>query len=248
MDVYKDELDTSLIDDYLLSDDIWKQYQIEEMQLNTLPLFDSVSSSLECEKTNQLKYDCMWNGHSKIKSKTIDVKPPVQQQQVQQSLLKPDLRLSVDPNTIVPMMPTFHCSIQTPPISDDEDTKPTHILQSLQSALSENELDDGDLSDYFKDDGNNGWSFFEKDLDDDEDEEEENVQIKEEVMSFFEEDLDYEDDKVKIKQEMLSLEEQHENEMRALYAASDHSYHKGTHHADLRFGNLGIDTPSDSGE
>lgn len=234
MDVYKD-LEATLTDDYLLSDDIWKQFQIEEMQLQSLPVIDSMTCSMLCEKNCQVKYDCMWNGHCKgahgnrsCNSKSVapspppgDVKPPVMQ--VQQSLLKPDLKITVDPNTVVPMMlPTMHYSIQTPPISDDEDTKPTHILQSLVSALSENELDDADLSDYFK--GDESWGFFDEELEEEDEEEEE------------EEEDDNEEE----------INKKHENDMRAYYAATDHSYHKGT--APMHSANLGIDTPSDSGK
>ncbi|KYB28785.1 N-myc protein [Tribolium castaneum] len=229
MDEFKIEFDATLTDDYLLSDDIWKQFQIEELQPFSSSFDCSTTCSFLCDEKNcQVKYDCMWNGHCKgahgnrsCNSKTTpgDVKPPVVQVP-QQSLLKPDLKISVDPNTVVPMMPSLHYSIQTPPISDDEDTKPTQILQSLQSALSENELDDADLSDYFKDD--DAWGFFDDGLDEEEEEEEEE-----------EDEIDEERRK-------------HENDMRAFYAATDHSYHKGT--APVHSGSLGIDTPSDSEE
>ncbi|KAJ3660344.1 hypothetical protein Zmor_004795 [Zophobas morio] len=238
MDGYE-EPDTRVTSDYhLLSDDVWKEFQIEEMQLHSIPDDDVVAHILG-QRHYQVKYDCMWNGHSKggpgirsIKSESptppADLKPPVVQ--AQQSLLKPDLKLSVDPNTVVPMMPYY--SLQTPPISDDEDTKPmTHILESLETALNENELeiDDGDLSDYFKEDGKE-WGFFDEEIEEEEEEEEKEVKDVKEVIDV-----------------KPTIDEQQENEKRAFYAATDHSYHKGTHPGMLP-GNLGIDTPSDSEE
>ncbi|CAH1372268.1 unnamed protein product [Tenebrio molitor] len=190
------------------------------------------------DKTCQIIYDCMWNGGHNPRgaheeqcykvgagSSPGDASAPVVQVgSSQQSLLKRDAKLIVDPNAVVPMTP-FNSLLQTPPISDDEDTKPTPILQSLVSALSENELDDGELSDYFRgDDGN--WMVFDDKIDEEEEE-------------------DALEDDERETEEARSQRQQ--VEMRAFYAANDHSYHKGSYTA-AHSDSLGIDTPSDSEE
>lgn len=113
-----------------------------------------------CEIRN---HDCMWAGHCGSKEHPADeprhtscfipptpvIRPPVpiKQENItnkpmagQQSLLKPAVRAA---NTLMP---------QTPPMSDDEEvkTKSTQVLQILNEAISECDLDeDSDLCDYF---------------------------------------------------------------------------------------------------
>lgn len=162
----------------VLSDDIWDKFDLDFPELSGVDNIDEINSGENsclpflngiCKIRN---HDCMWAGHCASKEHPTDEpriymyctinnstpgfsrlpipmvkrenKPPAP---CQQSLLKPAVRAAA---SVVPMMPTMHTP-QTPPMSDDEESKckPTQVLQILNQTISECDLDeDSDLCDY----------------------------------------------------------------------------------------------------
>lgn len=117
----------------------------------------------------------------------------------------------------------------SPPISDDEESKGSALLKLLNDAIEECDInEDSDLCDYFED-GDEG------DNQEDEDEEEED------------------DDVVEVVVQDIKPEPQQQSDITPVVtrpyfnAVSDHCYHKDKN-ASMRMINLGIETPSDSGE
>ncbi|XP_018569007.1 transcriptional regulator Myc-1 isoform X2 [Anoplophora glabripennis] len=230
----------------VLSDDIWNKFELDFPELSGIDdIFDEIDTNDDsllpflngiCQIRN---HDCMWAGHCASKEHPTDEprfhmycainssapgytrapivtikresKPPVP---CQQSLLKPAVRAAA---CVVPVMSTMHTP-QTPPMSDDEETKckPTQVLQILNQTIAECDLDDdSDLCDY------RGGDYF----DDDEDIE-----------------VNVTDPSPAVKETAKS------NIRSCQFAAeSDHSYHKDKN-ASMHMPNLGIDTPSDSEE
>lgn len=229
----------------VLSDDIWDKFELDFPELSGIDdIFDEIDTSGDsllpflngiCQIRN---HDCMWAGHCASKEHPTDeprfhkycainssasgssrapiptikqeIKPPAQ---CQQSLLKPTVRAAAC--VAQPMMPTNHTP-QTPPMSDDEESKckPTQILNPT---IAECKLeDDSDLCDYRGDD-------------------------------YFEDDEDLE---VNVTDCGPTVKESAKPNIRSCQfaAESDHSYHKDKNASMHNIPNLGIDTPSDSGE
>lgn len=149
----------------------------------------------------------------------------------QQSLLKPAVRMA---NTM----------LQTPPMSDDDEdrnvNKQTTLLQILNQAIHECDLDeDSDLCDYFDEDVD-VLETAEVHVKQEDEEEEDHDDDEEEEEEEDEEDDDMEEEQI----DVVKRQEQEEMNIRMKFAAeSDHSYHKGKN-MDV----CGLVTPSDSGE
>lgn len=221
--------------DYLLSDDIWKKFELEAedlansfderfWELDDTDYLSDLYPMLDCVIRN---HDCMWAGHcaskehATVEDQTEKLptqgvwKAPVQRQTVlpgRSVLLKPPVKTPVAP------------SPDSPPMSDDEETKAkpaTTMVQIINDAIEacDNIDEDSDLNEYFEEGEDED---IVRDPKDEEDEEEE------------EDDDEDEDD-----EQAASV---------ARYAGeNDHCYFmdKNTYG---RVNGLGIDTPSDSGE
>lgn len=224
--------------EYLISDDIWKKFELEAddlansfdeyfWELDDTDYLSDLYPMLDCVIRN---HDCMWAGHcaskehTTVEDKTEKLptqgvwKAPVQRQTVlpgRSVLLKPPAK------TPAPVA----ASPDSPPMSDDEETKAkpssTPMVQIINDAIEECENldDDSDLNEYFED------GEDEDIVRDPKDEEEE------------EEEGDDEDDD----------EEQQAASVARYAGENDHCYFMDKN-AYGRVNGLGIDTPSDSGE
>lgn len=217
----------------LLSDDIWKKFELEAddlangfddcfLGLDDTDYLSDLYPMLDCVIRN---HDCMWAGHcaskehatAEEKSEKLPTqgvwKAPVQRQPVlpgRSVLLKP------------PMKTPVAASPDSPPMSDDEEAKakpPTTMVQIINDAIEacDNIDEDSDLNEYFED------GEDEDIIRDPKDEEEE----------------EEEDDEDEDEEQAASV---------ARYAGeNDHCYFMDKN-AYGRVNGLGIDTPSDSGE
>lgn len=123
----------------LLSDDIWKKFQLEAPQMIDFDeIFGGLDSKRQPESLNEIiqNHDCMWAGHCVSKEHPAEEhknngdkqlaaapglqKTPVKQQQQQQQPVQPGR--SVLLKTVIKTAPPVP-SPDSPPMSDDEENK-----------------------------------------------------------------------------------------------------------------------------
>lgn len=217
----------------LLSDDIWKKFELD-FPVGDLSEFDDIFNEIDSSILDLFKetdsgkirnHDCMWAGHCGSKEHLADdgktlksqnraratsgnatpgsEKTPANKQQPV-AAGRSLLLKTVVKSAPAPVLP----SPESPPISDDEDPKDqTSTLKMLNDAIDECEIEeDSDLCEYF--------------------EEGEDIVVEPE-------------------------EQPAPPPVKTTHIESDHSYHDHSYHKDknasMRIANLGIETPSDSG-